>query len=106
MKILKLLKEIIIVWSVTMMQILFINEVNEKASKYYEEYISLKRTEDHNWDYEHTFKPFFNTIIRNTINGTRSIYWKAFMGLYNTYEYKMKIVQMISNAEFKLTYPR
>ena len=74
---------------------LFIKEVNEKASKYCEEYGALKRTGDNNWDYEHTFKPFFNSI-----NGTNSVYRSAFYGLCEEREngkanYKMEIVQIV-----------
>lgn len=78
---------------------LFIKEVNEKATQYYKEYISLKKKEtgDHDWDYEHTFKPFFNTIKGNEID---SVYWNAFGGLDKEKEsgrpeYKMEVVQIV-----------
>ena len=79
---------------------LFIKTTNEKASKYYEEYNSLKRTEDHDWDYEHTFKPFFNSIEGKMESGTNSVYWNAFYGLCEEKkngkpECKMEIVQIV-----------
>ena len=79
---------------------LFIKATNEKASKYYEEYNSLKRTEDHDWDYEHTFKPFFNSIEGRMENGINSVYWNAFHGLCEEKkngkpDYEMEVVQIV-----------
>lgn len=79
---------------------LFIKEVNEKANKYFEEYNSLKKTGDHDWDYEHTFKPFFNSIKEKTGHGIDSVYWKVFGGLCEEKkngkpECKMEIVQIV-----------
>lgn len=77
---------------------LFINEVNEEVNKYYEEYNSLKKTEDQDWDDEHTFKPFFNSIKSKI--GSDSVYYNAFIhGLYekkyNKSKYTMEVVQIV-----------
>lgn len=79
---------------------LFIKEINEKASKYCEEYRSLKETGNRKWDYEYTFKPFFNSIEGRMENGADSVYWRAFCGLCDKMkndkpEYKMEVVQIV-----------
>lgn len=78
----------------------FINKVNEEASKYCEEYNALDRTEDHDWDYKHTVKPFLDRIEKEMDNGTGSVYWKAFHGLCEEKDsgkacYKMEVIQII-----------
>lgn len=80
--------------------LLFIKEVNEKAAKYYEEYCLLKRTKDHDWDYKHTFRPFFEQIEGRPENGMNSVYWNAFYGLCeekknNNPEYEMAVIQIV-----------
>mgnify|MGYP000014054491 FL=1 len=79
---------------------LFIKKVNEKASKYCEEYGALKRTGDNDWDYEHIFKPFFNRIEGRREYGRSSVYWNAFRGLHEEREngkanYEMEVVQIV-----------
>lgn len=80
--------------------VLFIKEVNKKANKYFEEYNSLKRTGDNDWDYEHIVKPFFNSIEEEIGYRANSVYWNAFYGLYEEKkngepECKMEIVQIV-----------
>ena len=79
---------------------LFIKEVNEKANKYSEKYNALKRTGDSNWDYEHIYKPFLDSIKGKMNNGENSVYWNAFCGLCEIkgggkFDYKMEVVQII-----------
>ena len=79
---------------------LFIKEVNERANKYCEEYDALKRTEDNDWDYKHTIKPFFNSIEGRIENGINSVYWNAFYGLCKEKkngkpDCKMEVVQIV-----------
>lgn len=81
---------------------LFIEKVNKKAIQYYEEYSLLKRTEDRDWDYEHTFKPFFDKIEGKMKYGIDSVYWSAFSALSeekknNKPEYKMEVVQIVKH---------
>lgn len=78
----------------------FIKEVNRKAKQYYKEYLKLERTENSDWDYENTFKPFFNKIKGKMENGQNSVYWSAFSGLARGEkngepEYKMDVVQVV-----------
>lgn len=79
---------------------LFIKKVNEKASNYCEEYGTLKRTGDNDWNYEHIFKPFFNRIEGRREYGRSSVYWNAFRGLHEEREngkanYEMEVVQIV-----------
>lgn len=78
----------------------FIEEVNEKATKYCDEYDSLERTEDSNWDYENTFEPFFNSIEGRIEHGKDSVYWSNFYGLCRERETgkrerKMEVVELV-----------
>ena len=75
----------------------FIKEVNDKAQSIFEEYLQLQKTGDHNWDYEHTFEPFFNRASSEN-GGRNSVYWRAFIGINeNTGKagYEMEIVQIV-----------
>lgn len=79
---------------------LFIKKVNEKVEKYYEEYNELKRTGDNDWDYEHTVKPFFNSIEGKMESGVNSVYWDVFHGLCEEKKKgypccKMQVVQIV-----------
>lgn len=78
----------------------FIKEVNTKAYKYYKEYMSLKRTGDDDYDFEHIVRPFFNSIEGKVENGPLSIYWQVFYGLCEEKksgdcQYKFEPVQIV-----------
>lgn len=78
----------------------FINEVNEKAEQYAEEYVKLPKTNDRDYDYENTYQPFFDKIEGKMENGTDSVYWRAFSGIAHEKqtgqkEYKMEVVQVV-----------
>lgn len=81
----------------------FIDKVNKKAEEYYEEYIALEKTGNHDYDYNNIFSPFFNKI-KGESNNRDSIYWKVFSALATEKErnekvYKLKVVQVIVATE-------
>lgn len=78
----------------------FINDVNEKARQYAEEYMNLPKTHDHKFDYENTYQPFFNKIEGKMKFGTNSVYWMAFRGKADEKKmgqktYVMEVVQVV-----------
>lgn len=78
----------------------FIDDVNEKAEQYAEEYIKLPKTNNRDYDYKNTYQPFFNKIKGRMENGTDSIYWYAFRGIAHKKqtgqkEYEMEVVQVV-----------
>ena len=80
----------------------FIEEVNNKAKEYHEEYLSIERTGDHDFDYDELFKPLFDKIKGNGKEAMDSVYWRAFSGINTKVkegkerpEYKMKVVQIV-----------
>lgn len=78
----------------------FIDDVNKKAEQYSKEYAKLPKTDNRNYDYENTYKPFFDKIEGEMENGTDSVYWRAFSGMDHEKqtgqkEYKMEVVQVV-----------
>lgn len=78
----------------------FIDDVNKKAEQYYKEYVKLPKTDNRDYDYENTYKPFFDKIEGEMENGTDSVYWRAFSGMDHEKqtgqkEYKMEVVQVV-----------
>ena len=77
----------------------FIEEVNEKAKEYYNEYTNLERTDDKNYNYEKICKPFFDKIEGKIENGIDSVYWMAFAHFNDKDNgkpsYNMKVVQVV-----------
>ena len=81
----------------------FIDKVNKKAEEYYEEYIALEKTGNHDYDYNNIFAPFFNKIKGKSGNRD-SIYWEVFSALDTEKEknkkvYNLEVVQVIVATE-------
>ena len=70
-----------------------IEEINKKSEEYYQEYRSIERTGDEDWDYENLIKPLFDKIKGDDAN---NIYWIAFSAMLKSAEYNIEVVQIIA----------
>lgn len=78
----------------------YMKNIEKKSKEYFEEYLALPRTEDSEYDYNHTMKPFFEKIEGKMEHGIDSVYWSVFHGMNEEKksgkkEYKMSIVQIV-----------
>lgn len=78
----------------------YIQKVKKKTKIYFNEYLELPRTEDLEYDFQHTVDPFFDKFEKEIEGGLDSIHWNVFNGMNEEKEsgkkeYKMSIVQIV-----------
>ena len=78
----------------------YIQKIKQKTKIYYNKYLELPRTENHEYDYQHTIHPFFDKFEKEIEGGLDSIYCRVFSGMAREQksgnpEYKLCVVQMV-----------
>lgn len=78
----------------------YIQKIKQKTKIYYNKYLELPRTENHEYDDRHTIHPFFDKFEKEIEGGLDSIYWRVFSGMEREQksgnpEYKLCVVQIV-----------
>lgn len=78
----------------------YIQKIKKKTKIYFNEYLELPRTEDPEYDFQHTVDPFFDKFEKEIEGGLDSIHWNVFNGMELEQKsgnpaYKLSVVQIV-----------